>query len=86
MSETMTSSCAPPIRRDSNIKRQTAALTDDALLGEKLLKLAGLEHLADDIAAADEFALHVKLGNGRPVRKVLMPLRSSADPRTFRPL
>src|ERR1700761_1357137 len=40
----------------------------DALVGEQLLQLTGLEHLADDIAAADELALDVKLGNGRPVR------------------
>ncbi len=40
----------------------------DALLGEQLLQFAGLEHLADDVAAADELALHIELRNGRPVR------------------
>src|SRR5690242_3453649 len=40
----------------------------DALLGQKTLQLAGLEHLAHDIAAADELALHVELRDGRPVR------------------
>ena len=40
----------------------------DALVGKQLLQFAGLEHLTDDVAAADEFALDVKLRNGRPVR------------------
>src|SRR5439155_9031280 len=35
---------------------------------------AGLEHLADDVAAADELALDVKLRDRRPVRKFLDPL------------
>src|SRR4051794_38108628 len=43
-----------------------ALLNLDALVGEELLQLAGLEHLAGDVAAADELALHVELGNGRP--------------------
>ena len=34
---------------------------------EEGLQLAGLEHLADDVAAADELALDVKLRDGRPV-------------------
>jgi hypothetical protein len=41
----------------------------DALVGKQLLQLAGLEHLADDIAAADKLALDVELRNGRPVRE-----------------
>ena len=40
----------------------------DALLLEQALQLAGLEHLADDVGAADELALHVELRDGRPVR------------------
>ena len=40
----------------------------DALVGEQLLQFTGLEHLADDVAAADELALDVELRNGRPVR------------------
>src|SRR6202042_851745 len=40
----------------------------DALLGEQLLQFTGLEHFADDVATAAEFALDVKLRNGRPVR------------------
>ena len=31
----------------------------DALLGEIFAQLALLEHFADDVAAADEFALHI---------------------------
>src|SRR5262249_51999777 len=38
-----------------------------AFLLQQALQLAGLEHLAHDIAAADEFALDVELRNGRPV-------------------
>jgi len=38
-----------------------------ALVGKELLQFAGLEHLADDVAAADEFALDVELRNGRPI-------------------
>ena len=30
-----------------------------------------LEHLLDDVAAADELALHIELGDGRPVREFL---------------
>src|SRR6266481_8830751 len=40
----------------------------DTLVGKQLLQLASLEHLADDVATADEFALDVKLRNSRPVR------------------
>lgn len=40
---------------------------DDALLGEELLQFASLEHLADDVAAAHELALHIKLGDRRPI-------------------
>ena len=47
---------------------EAAALTVTPLSAKKLLQLAGLEHLADDVAAADELALDVKLRNGRPVR------------------
>ena len=34
-------------------------------------QFAGLEHLHHDVTAADEFALHVKLGNRRPVGESL---------------
>jgi hypothetical protein len=39
----------------------------DTLLLENLLQFAGLVHLADDIATAEELALDVKLRNRRPV-------------------
>ena len=42
------------------------------------LQFSGLEHLAHDIAAADELALHVKLGNGRPVGIILDSLTQIA--------
>src|SRR5690606_23786930 len=37
------------------------------LFGEQLLQLARLIHLHHDVAAADELALYVELGDGRPV-------------------
>src|ERR1043166_4442100 len=43
----------------------------DAFLFEHLLQFAGLEHLADDVATADEFALDIKLRDRRPVREFL---------------
>ena len=45
-----------------------------ALGAEHFLELAGLEHLADDVAAADEFTLHIELGDGRPLGEFLDPL------------
>src|SRR5690606_9675218 len=50
--------------------RRRMALGGDAsdlLLVEKLLQFAGLKHLPHDVAAADEFTLHIELRNGRPV-------------------
>src|SRR5262249_33533939 len=35
------------------------------------LQLARLEHFAHDVTTADEFALHIKLGNGGPIGIVL---------------
>ena len=43
----------------------------DALGLESFLQLTRLEHFTNDIAAADELALDVKLRNGRPVGKFL---------------
>jgi hypothetical protein len=43
----------------------------DALFLEQLLELAGLEHLADDVAATDELTLHIELGDGRPLAEFL---------------
>src|SRR5262249_49369253 len=42
-----------------------------ALVLEHGLQLAGLEHLADDVATADELALDVELRDRRPVRERL---------------
>ena len=39
----------------------------DLFFFEQGLELAGLEHLHHDVRSADEFALHVELGDGRPV-------------------
>src|SRR6201746_1011738 len=44
---------------------------DQNLLGEKGRQLAGLEHLGNDGATPDEFALDVELRHGRPVRELL---------------
>lgn len=38
-----------------------------AFFVQESLKLAGLEHLANDVATANEFTLHIKLRDGRPV-------------------
>ena len=43
----------------------------DVGVGNKLMQLASLEHFHHDIAAANEFALDVKLRDGRPVGKRL---------------
>ena len=58
----------------------------DALFLQQVLQFAGLEHLADDIAAADELALHVKLRDGRPVRIRLDAVLISSESRTLMPL
>src|SRR6266550_3670526 len=49
----------------------------DALLLEDLPQFAGLVHLADNIAAANELALDVELRNRRPVREFLDALANS---------
>src|SRR5918993_2998896 len=67
----------PRLDGSSQAVRSGALLNLDALVGEELLQLAGLEHLAGDVAAADELALHVELGNGRPVGVVLDALAHS---------
>src|SRR4029079_19655879 len=43
----------------------------DALLLKQGLQLAGLEHLADDVAAADELAVDIELRDCGPVRERL---------------
>src|SRR5258707_14423494 len=44
-----------------------AFLERDALLLQQALKLARLKHFADDVAAADEFALDVELRDRGPI-------------------
>ena len=64
-------------RREANFGRRAVAasgrhlglVVGDALVVEQLLQLALLEHLADDVAAADELALDVELRDGRPVAR-----------------
>src|SRR5690606_19158355 len=56
----------------ARLERWSGGLLDrNAGLFEMSLQLARLKHLAHDIAATDEFALDVKLGNGWPVGIVL---------------
>eukprot|EP01026_Neomeris_dumetosa_P021690 TRINITY_DN18909_c0_g1_i3.p4 TRINITY_DN18909_c0_g1~~TRINITY_DN18909_c0_g1_i3.p4 ORF type:complete len:117 (+),score=6.80 TRINITY_DN18909_c0_g1_i3:350-700(+) len=43
----------------------------NALSGKVLHQFAGLEHLADDVTTADELALDIKLGDRRPLGKLL---------------
>src|SRR5262249_1502183 len=59
---------APRLPRGSLLRRLA---NGDAFVGEQLLQFARLEHLADDVATADELALDVELRNGRPVREGL---------------
>src|SRR5512145_371544 len=42
-----------------------------ALRAQYLLKLARLEHLHHDVRTADELALDIELGDGRPVAVIL---------------
>src|SRR5664279_6351939 len=59
--------CRPPSGTARGRSGRGAGLHRHALVLERLLQFAGLEHLAHDVAAADELALHVELRNGRPV-------------------
>src|SRR5437016_2413655 len=43
----------------------------DAVLAEQAFKLAVGAHLANNVAAADEFTLDIKLWNGRPTGEFL---------------
>jgi hypothetical protein len=40
---------------------------------QELLEFAALIHLAHDVAAADEFSLHIKLWNGGQLENFLTP-------------
>src|SRR5213083_2143130 len=54
MSATMTSSRAPAIWRAAKCQPSGRGGNRHALVGKQLLQFASLEHLADDVAAADE--------------------------------
>src|SRR6266576_6351169 len=51
--------------------RRSVSLHRQALFLHQRLQFTGLEHLAHDVAAADELALDVELRDGRPVRIAL---------------
>src|SRR5215213_4242768 len=57
--------------------RAPAELTESGGRAERLLKLPGLVHLHHDVGATDKLAIHVELGNGRPVRVALDALPDS---------
>src|SRR5450631_4214671 len=57
----------PPSGTQRGRSGRGVGLHRHALVLERLLQFAGLEHLAHDVAAADELALHVELWDGRPV-------------------
>src|SRR5271169_4179878 len=59
--------CPPPSETARSRSGRSAGLHRDALVLERLLQFAGLEHLAHDVAAANELALHVELRDSRPV-------------------
>src|SRR5947199_9141063 len=54
-----------PFLRGRDLRRG-AVLDRHALVPEQVLQLARLEHLADNVAAADELALHIELWERRP--------------------
>ena len=58
----------------------------DALVVDELVQFALLEHLAHDVAAADELALDVELRHGRPVGIGLDAVTQFGDSSTLRPL
>src|SRR5476651_958387 len=57
----------PPSGTQRGRSGRGVSLHRHALVLERLLQFAGLEHLAHDVAAAGELALHVELRDGRPV-------------------
>src|SRR5580700_9964275 len=61
----------PPNQARAPSSNLSGFLHRNAILLEQRLQFASLEHLADDVATADELALDIELGNGRPVRKAL---------------
>src|SRR6185437_13117873 len=61
----------PESRLRSRRLPRLRAATSGRLLRQQLLQLARLVHLAHDVAAADEFAVDVKLRDRRPVGELL---------------
>src|SRR6185312_1908735 len=65
----------PSGRRPEGVGRKGEAPSGgariDALVLEEGAELPRLEHLADDVAAADELAFDIELRNGRPAREIL---------------
>src|ERR1700693_3497845 len=55
----------PPAVQNSALLR--ALFYGEAFFLDEVVQFARLEHFADDVAAADELALDVELGNRRPV-------------------
>lgn len=44
-----------------------SGFSENAFFDEERLQLALLKHLFDDVTAADELTLHIKLRDGRPI-------------------
>ena len=63
-----------------------ALFEGDTLFLQQRLQLARLEHLADNIAPADELTLDVSCGMVGQLEKALTPPRSSSFSSTLRPL
>src|SRR5690606_31414930 len=63
-----------PARNARSWRRSGGLLDRNARFFQVRLQFASLEHLAHDIGAADKFALHIELGNGRPVGIGLDPI------------
>src|SRR5690348_2397119 len=57
--------------RSVRVRRGACTRDSGLLFREQPLQLAGLVHLAHDVAAAHELAVHVELRDGRPVREIL---------------
>src|SRR5262252_9549976 len=55
------------LQKSAKVSGGRRRLRGDTFVLEQGLQLARLEHFADDVAVADEFALDVKLRDGRPV-------------------
>src|SRR5258706_2368887 len=56
------------------VESPASALADEALFLEELRELARFVHFHHDVGAADEFALHIELGDCRPIGERLDPL------------